>query len=78
MVFLIITHNKSRLNIVSKVWACKNYKKKLKSMKRVFAKYGNNLEGLYPFECPRNPKKFNPNLHQQDYSYIMLEQEPLF
>lgn len=47
-------------------------------MKRVFAKYGNNLEGLYPFECPRNPKKFNPNLHQQDYSYIMLEQEPLF
>lgn len=70
--------NKSRLNIIH--WILKSglaktiaSKKKLKSMKKVFAKYGSNLEKLHPFECPslnRTPKKFYPNLHQQDYSFF--------
>ena len=70
--------NKSRLNII--YWILKSglaktiaSKKKLKSMKKVFAKYGDNLERLHPFECPllnRTPKKFYPNRHQQDYSFF--------
>ena len=72
--------NKSRLNIV--YWILKSglaktiaAKKKLKSMKKVFTKYGNNLElSEIPFKCPsleNTPKNFGSNLHKNDYaSYL--------
>jgi len=44
-------------------------------MKKVFTKYGNNLElSEIPFKCPsleKTPKKFGSNLHKNDYvSYL--------
>jgi hypothetical protein len=70
--------NKSRLNII--YWILKSglaktlaTKLKLKSMKRVFEKYGSNLERLHSFECPplaRSPKDFKTTTRVNEYSFF--------